>query len=137
MPAISCDNDLLKQVIALVKKAIPALAKSQVIVLLDEYENLFPYQKVVVNSLIKLGPPYYSVKVARKVGTDETSRTTVGQELQETHDYNRIPLIYSVEDDADFARYLDLLERIVGNLLTSQGLPAATLRQHLAARWAG
>jgi len=127
IPFASFDLSLFKRVISLIRAAIPTLATSQFAVLLDEYENLFPYQKIVVNGAIKLGPPHFSVKVARKVGTDETSSTTVGQELQETHDYNRIPLIYSVEDDADFTRYLDLLERIVTNLLRSEGLPATCL----------
>jgi hypothetical protein len=127
VPFACFDLALFKRVLALLKKALPSLAKSHITVLLDEYENLFPYQKLVVNSLIKLGPPQFSVKIARKVGTDETSGTTVGQELQETHDYNRIPLIYSVEDNADFSRYLTLLESMVTKLLTSQHLPASTL----------
>ena len=127
VPFVCFDLDLFKRVLVLVKKAIPPLAKSHLTVLLDEYENLFPYQKLVVNSLIKLGPPHFSVKVARKVGTDETSGTTVGQELQETHDYNRIPLIYAVEDDTDFTRYLNLLEGMVTRLLKSQNLSPSTL----------
>jgi len=127
IPFASLDLVLFKHVIVLVKKALPALVNSQFTVLLDEYENLFPYQKIVVNSLIKLGPPHFSAKVGRKIGTDESSGTTVGQELQETHDYNRISLIYSVEDDADFARYLDLLEQMVKRLLENQKLPASGL----------
>ena len=127
IPFASFDLPLFKRIISLVQKAIPTLAKSQFAVLLDEYENLFPYQKIVVNGVIKLGPPHFSVKIARKVGTDETSRTTVGQELQETHDYNRIPLIYSVEDDADFSRYLALLTRIVSNLLRTEGITPVPL----------
>ena len=127
IPFACFDLDLFKRVLGLVKKVIPSLDKSHITVLLDEYENLFPYQKIVVNTLIKLGPPHFSVKVARKVGTDESSATVVGQELQETHDYNRIPLIYSVEDDADFTRYLDLLEGMVTRLLRSHNLPASTL----------
>jgi hypothetical protein len=122
VPFTCFDLDVFKRVVSLVRKQLPGLTKSQITLLLDEYENLFPYQKLVVNSLIKLGPPSFSVKVARKVGTDEVSATTVGQELQETHDYNRIPLIYSVEDDADFARYLQLLDNMVAKLLSSIGL---------------
>lgn len=127
VPFTCFDLEIFKRIISNVKKHVGPLATSQFSVLLDEYENLSPYQKVVVNSLIKLGPPHFSVKVARKIGTEETSRTTVAQELQETHDYNRIPLIYSVEDDADFSRYLSLLENMVGKLLESQGLAAIPL----------
>ena len=132
-PVICFDIDLFKRVIALIKKHIPTLARSQFTILLDEYENLLPFQKLVVNSLIKFGPPHLSVKVARKVGTEEVSGTTVGQELQETHDYNRISLIYSVEDSADFARYLSLLENMVAKLLASHSLPATPLNLLLPA----
>ena len=127
VPFVCFDLNVFKRVLFLVKNSIPMLAHCQMAVLLDEYENLFPYQKLVVNGLIKLGPPTFSVKIARKVGTEETSRTTVGQELQETHDYNRIPLIYSVEDDADFSRYLSLLETMVIKLLASQGIALPSL----------
>jgi len=127
IPFAIFDIDLFKRALDEIKVATPDLSETDVAVLLDEYENLFAYQKVVVNTLIKLGPPSFSVKVARKAGTEETSQTTLGQELQESHDYNRIPLVYSVEDDADFARYLDLLDRIVAQLLQSQGLPTSSL----------
>ena len=127
VPFTCFDLTLFKRILAVVKESIPALAQSQMTVLLDEYENLFPYQKLVINGLIKLGPPVFSFKIARKVGTEETSGTTEGQELQETHDYNRIPLIYSVDDDADFSRYLALLENIVIRLLRSQNLSLSSL----------
>ncbi|MFO0224483.1 MAG: toll/interleukin-1 receptor domain-containing protein [Planctomyces sp.] len=122
VPFTHFDIDLFKNVVAEVRKHVPTLQSTQVTILLDEYENLFAYQKVVVNSLIKLGPPALSVKVARKAGTEETSATTLGQELQETHDYTRIPLIYSVEDDVDFSRYLQLLESMVKRTLASHNL---------------
>lgn len=122
VPFTHFDIDLFKNVVAEVRKHVPTLHNTQVTILLDEYENLFAYQKVVVNSLIKLGPPSISVKVARKAGTEETSATTLGQELQETHDYTRIPLIYSVEDDTEFSRYLHLLESMVKRTLVSHNL---------------
>lgn len=122
VPFTHFDIDLFKDVIGEIRKCIPTLQNTQITILLDEYENLFAYQKVVVNSLIKLGPPAFSIKIARKAGTEETSATTLGQELQETHDYTRIPLIYSVEDDADFSRYLQLLENMVKRTLASHRL---------------
>jgi hypothetical protein len=122
VPFTHFDIDLFKGVVAIVRKHIPILQKTQITILLDEYENLFAYQKVVVNSLIKLGPPAFSVKIARKAGTEETPATTLGQDLQESHDYTRIPLIYSVDDDADFSRYLQLLENMVKRTLVSHNL---------------
>lgn len=127
VPFTCFDMDVFQRIVALFRSHLPGMSATQITILLDEYENLFPYQKLVVNSLIKLGPPSFSVKIARKVGTDEVSGTTEGQELQETHDYNRIPLIYSVDDDADFARYLQLLENMVAKLLASHGVTGVGL----------
>ena len=122
VPFTCFDIDALTFVVRELREKVEALSDRQVTILLDEYENLFPYQKVVVNTLVKLGPPKISIKVARKVGTQETSDTSVGQELQETHDYNRLPLIYSVESDEDFARYVRLLNDVVQKTLSVQGL---------------
>ena len=133
VPFVCFDLTLFKRVVGILKNGLPALSRTHFTILLDEYENLFPYQQIVVNTLIKLGPPHFSVKVARKVGTEETSATMVGQELQETHDYNRIPLVYSVEDDGDFARYLNLLESMVMRLLKSQNFPELKLADLLPA----
>lgn len=82
VPFTSFDLEVFRRVIEIVKAQIPSLEKSQFTILLDEYENLSAYQKLVVNSLIKLGPPFLSVKVARKVGTEEVSRTTRRYELR-------------------------------------------------------
>jgi hypothetical protein len=93
------------------------------VALLDEYENLFPYQQRIVNGLVKLAPPIISFKIARKLGTAEHSGTTTGQELQETHDYARVPLEYDVEDSDERRAYHELLRHIVLNILRSDGLP--------------
>jgi hypothetical protein len=131
VPFTNCDLELLKRVTELVKGSIQEIKNTQITILLDEYENLLDYQKIVVNSLVKLGPPKFSVKVARKAGTEETSATNVGQELQESHDYTRIPLIYSVEDESDFERYLSLLENMVKRTLATHGLPELNLGEFL------
>ena len=117
IPFACFDLATFRRIVSIVRARVPPLSHSQITILLDEYENLLAYQKIVVNSLIKLGPPTISVKVARKIGSQEVSDTTEGQELQETHDYNRVTLVYSVENGADFARYIGLLENIVGRLL--------------------
>ncbi len=129
IPFASFGLATFRRVVNLVRRNVRSLSRSQITILLDEYENLLSYQKVVVNSLIKLGPPTISVKVARKIGSQEVSDTTEGQELQETHDYNRVTLIYSVENDSDFERYIGLLENMVGKLLTTrEGAPATLAR---------
>ena len=128
VPFVCFDLDMFKQIVELVRTHIPNMTKSTIItILLDEYENLLPYQKTVVNTFVKLGPPHVSVKVAQKVGTEVISNTMVQQELQETHDYNRVKLVYSVEPGPDFSRYTSLLENIVENLFVSQHLPPVNL----------
>ncbi len=127
VPFACFDLGMFKQIVGLIRTHIPRLMPSIITILLDEYENLLPYQKTVVNTLVKFGPPDVSVKVAQKVGTDVISNTMVQQELQETHDYNRVKLIYPVEPGPDFLRYIRLLENIVENLFVSQHLPAVGL----------
>ena len=127
VPFACFDLGMFKQIVGLIRTHIPRLMPSIITILLDEYENLLPYQKTVVNTLVKFGPPDVSVKVAQKVGTDVISNTMVQQELQETHDYNRVKLIYPVEPGPDFLRYIHLLENIVKNLFVSQHLPAVGL----------
>jgi hypothetical protein len=131
VPVATFDLDALKRVVRLIKKLVPSLATSMFVALLDEYENLFPYQQRLVNGIVKLAPPDVSVKIAKKLGSYDTSGTTTGQELQETHDYTRLPLIYDVEDSNDLAAYHDLLKHIVNNILRSEGLGAVDVRELL------
>lgn len=131
VPFVCFDIDMFKRIIRLIRSQIPILGSSHVTILLDEYENLLAYQKLVVNTLVKFGPPEISVKVARKVGSEEVSGTIVEQELQETHDYNRVTLIYPVERESDFARYIALLENMVGRLFSSQDLIEISLEDLL------
>jgi hypothetical protein len=131
VPIATFDLDALKRVIKLVKKTIPALADSMFVALLDEYENLFPYQHRVVNGFVKLAAPDFSVKIAKKLGSADISSTTTGQELQETHDYTRLPLVYDVEDKSQLAAYYDLLKHIIGNILRSEGLQDMPVKELL------
>ena len=127
VPFACFDLPLFVRIIATVRREVPLLSSTQMTILLDEYESLLPYQKIVVNGLIKLGPPAFSVKVSRKVGSAEVSATTTGQELQETHDYNRISLIYSVDHDSDFSRYTELLRNMVRKLPVPPGCSSLDL----------
>ena len=101
VPIDTLDLEQLKRVVALVRRHIPSLKETTFVILLDEYENLFPYQKRIVNSLLKLGPPHVSVKIAKKLASGDVPGTTTGQELQEIHDYTRVPLVYNVGDSAE------------------------------------
>jgi hypothetical protein len=123
VPITAFDLEALKRVIKLIKRILPVLADSMFMALLDEYEIPFPYQQRIVNTYVKLAPPELSVKIAKKLGTDDTSGTITGQELQEIHDYTRIPLIYDVEDRNQFGAYAELLTKITGKILINEGLP--------------
>lgn len=121
VPTVSFDRERFKAVLRLVRRAVPRLEKSMFIVLLDEYENLFPYQQRIVNDLLKFGPPDFSIKVARKFAGGDTPGTTTGQELQEIHDYTRVPLVYDLEDTDAKKAYRKLLRRMVENMVTLDG----------------
>ena len=127
VPFVCFDIHMFRRIVRLVRARISNLASSHITILLDEYENLLGYQKKVVNTLVKLGPPLVSVKVARKVGGEEISATTAGQELQETHDYNRVTLIYPVEKNSDLLRYIELLNNMVKRLFDSQNIAVSDL----------
>lgn len=115
-PIATFDFNQFKSLLHLVRRHHPALTKCTFVVLLDEYENLFPYQMRLVNSLIKLGPPALSVNVARKLASGDVPGTTMGQDLQEIHDYTRIPLVYNLENPSELAAYHTLLRRMVANM---------------------
>jgi len=121
LPVATCDLEAIAKVIEIVKNTIPSLKDSLFIALLDEYENLFPYQQRVVNTFVKCGPPAFTVKIAKKLGTSDVSATTTGQDLQEINDYSRVPLVYDVEDAGQRRAYRSLLERIIHNILESEG----------------
>lgn len=122
VPVAIYDLEQFKRVIKLIRRYIPTLKETMFIALLDEYENLFPYQQRIVNGFVKFGPPDISVKIAKKLGTTDNPGTTTGQEIQEIHDYTRISLVYDVEDITIRKAYYDLLRNIVRNIFQSENL---------------
>lgn len=131
VPFVSFDLEQLKRVVKLVRRHVPAVKDSMFAILLDEYENLFPYQQRIVNGFVKLGPPDFSVKVAKKFASGDTSGTTTGQELQETHDYARLTLVYDVENATERQAYHELLRHIVRNICRSADLGPVDINQLL------
>ena len=121
VPIATLDLEQIKRVVLLVRQYTPSLEASMFVVLLDEYENLFPYQRRIVNSLLKLGPPHISVKIAKKLASGDISGTTTGQELQEIHDYTRVPLVYNVENISERNAYNELLRHVITNMAGLEG----------------
>lgn len=100
--------------------------------LLDEFENLLPFQKVVANSILKASQSgHYSIKIATKKAALTTSITLEGQEIEEPHDYASVDVDYNISDTQERQNYKKLLtticerslsyeefsETIIGNLL--------------------
>ncbi len=127
IPIAGLDIDALKRAMKEIKKLLPELSETLFVILLDEYENLFPFQQRVVNTYVKLAAPDFSVKAAKKVGSHEISSTTLGQDLQEIHDYNRVRLVYDVEDANQFSAYFQLMSDITQRLLKVANMPPSPL----------
>ena len=121
VPTTAFGWEQFKHVLRLVRRAVPALESSMFVVLLDEYENLLPYQKRIVNGLVKFGPPHFSIKIARKFASGDTPGTTTEQDVQEIHDYTRVPLVYNLEDRAENKAYRELLQHIVEKMVKLDG----------------
>ena len=135
-PSTTFDINCLRRALRNIRDELTPLSDTLFAVLLDEYENLFPFQQRIVNSIVKLAAPDFTVKIAKKLGTSDTSTTVMEQELQEIHDYTRIPLVYDVEDTYQWAAYLRLLDTFVTKTLTSAQLSEASLNVLLPV-WVG
>jgi len=131
VPVANLDLDAFKNVINTIRKSIPSFHNFRFLALLDEYENLSKIQQRIVNDLVKLGPPEFSVKIAKKLGSSDTFLTTIGQEIQETHDYTRIALVYDLEDNTQLKAYHNLLHDIVQNILRTENLKIIDINELL------
>ena len=100
---------------------IPELKEKTVFLLLDEYENLFKSQQIIVNTLLKQADSSLTLKIATKFGGVLTTDTLFkNQPLQETNDYAKIGLDYNLADSDDWEHYKKLLLGITKNMLSSK-----------------
>ena len=97
-------------------------SKLTIYFLLDEYENLLNFQKVIVNTLIKWSHANeFSIKaVAKKTGFQDP-RTLEGQEIERPDDYTHIDLDYDISDKSTRQNYKKLLIEICGKILKNEG----------------
>jgi len=85
--------------------------------LLDEFENLLPYQQMIINEWVKTSNNIV-VKVGVKYEGMHTNMTLQGQLLQfKVGECDEIALDYDLFDDIDIAKYQNLLKRICEKLL--------------------
>ena len=96
------------------------LAKPETTVyfLLDEFENLLDFQKLVANSILKASESgHYSVKISTKKAALTTSMTLEGQEVEEPHDYSSVDVDYNISDPQERSNYKQLLSTICSRIL--------------------
>jgi hypothetical protein len=108
--------------------------------LLDEFENLLAFQKVVVNSILKASEAgYFSVKAATKKATFTTPKTLEGQEVEEPHDYSLVDVDYNISDEQERKNYRELLTTICSRILTQEQFTQTDIVQLLetAPEWDG
>lgn len=133
-PQVSTDiESFLSDVCKIVAEKVEDLSGSKIYFLLDEYENLMPFQQTVVNTLVKLDPPYFTIKIASKFEGMSRPPITLfpGQALQEGNDYYTIELDYNLLDRKEFNKYQNLLLGITSNLLESEGFPCTNIKDLL------
>jgi hypothetical protein len=126
------NNTQLKEICKGVRNAIPELADITIYFLLDEYENLLPFQKVVVNTFLKWSERgFYSVKIATKKKGFDDPQTLEGQEIQEAHDYSTIDMDYDILDKKVRKSYRDLLKAICSKILANEGFKVTDIENML------
>ena len=87
--------------------------------LLDEFENLLDFQKIVANSILKASESgHFSVKIATKKAALTTSETLEGQEIEEPHDYSSVDVDYNISDAQERKNYKELLIAICSRILS-------------------
>ena len=101
---------------------------STVYFLLDEFENLLDFQKLVINSLLKASEVgHYSVKMSTKKATLTTSMTLEGQEIEEPHDFSLVDVDYNISDAQERRNYKALLTTICSRILSHEGFSETTI----------
>lgn len=126
------DADKLKQICQIVRTSLAELKDKTTYFLLDEYENLLPFQKPVVNTLIKWTEAgCFSVKVAAKKTAFDNPQTLEGQEIQESHDYSSLDIDYNISDERQRKDYQSLLFHICETILEQEGFSETDIRKLL------
>jgi len=123
-------TDFLDEVYELLTNNIDVLKNTHVYLLLDEFENLRPFQQAIINEWIKTARNF-TVKIASKFEGMYTNKTQQGQPLQDGQDYFSLELDYDLFDDNKKEQYQCLLSKICWNLLTLEGYKEKDIRRIL------
>lgn len=116
------DKSELSEVCGAVVRTLVDLPSSATIYfLLDEYENLLLFQKIVVNTFVKWAQSNtFTIKIATKKTGFQDPRTLEGQELEEGHDYGPVDLDYDLSEAEHRTHYRNLLVNICKNVLQGE-----------------
>jgi hypothetical protein len=118
-----------------IRKSMSELANVTIYFLLDEYENLLPFQKVVVNTLIKWSQAgEFSIKVVTKKTGFQDPRTLEGQEIERPDDYTAADLDYDISNSGMRQNYKRLLMKICEKTLRNEGFNETDISKLLKER---
>ena len=122
----------LTHVCSTLTATLPDLNAASVYFLLDEYENLLPFQKVVVNTLVKWSASgSFTMKIATKKTGFRDPQTLEGQELQESHDYALLDLDYDISNSEHRTDYKNFLKQICVKILHGNSLKTDDIEELL------
>lgn len=126
---LNCEY-FINTVCKIVVTEIADLSGCRIYYLLDEYENLLPFQQECINTLIKYDPQYVGFKIATKFeGLIEPPMTFFGQSLQSGHDYDCISLDYDLNNGFD--EYKKLVLGITKKMLENEGYSSNDIENYL------
>jgi hypothetical protein len=125
-------KDKLRSICKTVVSTIPDLNDKTIYFLLDEYENLLSFQKVVINTLVKWSEQgFFSIKFSSKKTGFKNPQTLERQEIEEGHDYSRIDLDYDLSKAAHRTFYKKLLLDICRKTLINEGFKETNIEKIL------
>ncbi|MEA1945284.1 MAG: toll/interleukin-1 receptor domain-containing protein [Euryarchaeota archaeon] len=125
----------LQDICCCIREYISELDNITIYFLLDEYENLLPFQKVIVNTLIKWSQAgEFSIKAVSKKTGFQDPRTLEGQEIERPDDYTHIDLDYDISDSSMRKNYKMLLIRICEKMLKNEGFKETDISKLLEKR---
>ena len=125
------DKDALREICCNTLQIIPDLTNSTIYFMLDEYENLQQFQKIVVNTLIKWsGSNYFTIKIATKKTGFQNPDTLEQQILEESHDYSFIDMDYDLSNPD----YKILLVKICEHTLKNEAFKVVDIQKLLESR---
>jgi len=131
-PGVFINKDKLRTICKTIITNISDLNGKTIYFLLDEYENLLPFQKIVVNTFVKWSEQgYFSIKFSSKKTGFKNPQTLERQEIEEGHDYSRIDLDYDLSKAVHRTNYRNLLLEICQKTLKNEGFRETNIEKVL------